>query len=40
MSDRQIDWDSIRALAKRVLEQGEPLELTNEMRALLLRGAR
>ncbi|MCY1078857.1 DUSAM domain-containing protein [Archangium lansingense] len=40
MSDRQIDWDPIRVLAKRVLEQGEPLELTDETRALLLRGAR
>jgi len=40
MSDRQIDWDPLRALAKRVLEQGELLELTDETRALLLRGAR
>jgi DUSAM domain-containing protein len=40
MPDRQIDWDPIRALAKRVLEQGEPLELTDETRALLLRSAR
>jgi len=40
MSDRQLDWDSIRALAKRVLEQDEPLELTDETRALLPRGAR
>ncbi|QRK11843.1 DUSAM domain-containing protein [Archangium violaceum] len=40
MSDKKIDWDPIRALAKRVLEQGEPLELTDETRALLLRSAR
>lgn len=40
MSDRPIDWDAIRALAKRVLEQGEPLELTDETCALLLRSAR
>jgi DUSAM domain-containing protein len=40
MPDMQIDWDPIRALAKRVLEQGEPLELTDETRALLLRSAR
>jgi DUSAM domain-containing protein len=40
MSDRQIDWDAIRALAKRVMEQGEPLDLTDETRALLLRSAR
>jgi DUSAM domain-containing protein len=40
MSDRRIDWDPIRALAKRVLEQGEPLELTEETRALLVRSAR
>lgn len=40
MADRQIDWEPIQALAKRVLEQGEPLELTEETRALLLRSAR
>jgi DUSAM domain-containing protein len=40
MSDWQIDWDPIGALAKRVLEQGEPLELTHETHALLLRSAR
>jgi len=40
MSDWQIDWDPIWALARRVLEQGEPLELTDETRALLLRSAR
>jgi DUSAM domain-containing protein len=39
MADRQIDWDPIRVLAKRVLEQGEPLDLTEETRALLLRSA-
>jgi DUSAM domain-containing protein len=40
MSDKKIHWDPIRALAKRVLDQGEPLELTDETRALLLRSAR
>ncbi|HEX8819163.1 MAG TPA: DUF2379 family protein [Archangium sp.] len=40
MSDRLIDWDPIGALAKRVLEQGEPLELTAETCTLLLRSAR
>jgi DUSAM domain-containing protein len=40
MASRQVDWDPIRALAKRVLEQGEPLVLTEETRALLLRSAR
>ena len=40
MSDKKIDWDPIRTLAKRVLEQGEPLDLTDETRALLLRSAR
>ncbi|MFY0573373.1 DUSAM domain-containing protein [Cystobacter fuscus] len=39
MSDKKIDWDPIRALAKRVLEQGEPLELTDGTRDLLLRSA-
>ncbi|WNG40220.1 DUF2379 domain-containing protein [Archangium violaceum] len=38
MSDK-IDWDPIRALAKRVLDQGEALELTDDTRALLLRSA-
>lgn len=36
----QIDWDPIRALAHRVLSQGQPLELTEETRALLRRSAR
>ncbi|MFL5357224.1 DUSAM domain-containing protein [Archangium sp.] len=40
MSDRKIDWDPIGALAKQVLEQGEPLVHTEETRALLLRSAR
>jgi DUSAM domain-containing protein len=40
MSDWQIDWDPIWALARRVLEQGEPLALTDETRALLLRSTR
>ncbi|HEX5751661.1 MAG TPA: DUSAM domain-containing protein [Archangium sp.] len=40
MSDWQMDWDPIWALARRVLEQGKPLELTDETRALLLRSTR
>ena len=36
----EIDWNPIRALAQRVLTQGEPLELTNETRALLRKSAR
>jgi DUSAM domain-containing protein len=36
----EIDWHPIRALAQRVLEQGEPLELTDDVRALLRRSAR
>src|SRR4051794_8179609 len=36
----QIDWEPIRALARHVLEQGEPLELTNDVQALLRRSAR
>jgi DUSAM domain-containing protein len=35
-----IDWDPIRSLAQRVLRQGAPLELTEDVRALLLRTAR
>jgi DUSAM domain-containing protein len=35
----KIDWHPIRALARRVLEQGQPLELTDDMRALLRRSA-
>ncbi|WP_426749127.1 DUSAM domain-containing protein [Myxococcus sp. Y35] len=34
-----IDWDPVRELARRV-EEGEPLSLTSEVRALLLRSAR
>jgi DUSAM domain-containing protein len=37
---RKVDWDPIRALAQRVLERGEPLELSNDVRALLRRSAR
>lgn len=36
----KVDWDPIRTLAQRVLEQGEPLELTDDVRALLRRSAR
>jgi DUSAM domain-containing protein len=35
-----IDWDSIRHVARRVFEEGEPLELTEDTRALLRRTAR
>jgi DUSAM domain-containing protein len=35
----KVNWDSIRELAHRVLEQGNPLELTEGTRALLLRTA-
>ncbi|SEU00685.1 DUSAM domain-containing protein [Stigmatella erecta] len=36
----KIDWEPIRALVQRVLEQGAPLELTDDVRALLRRSAR
>jgi DUSAM domain-containing protein len=36
----KVDWEPIRELAQRVLEKGEPLELTDEVRALLRRSAR
>lgn len=35
----EIDWEPIRALGQRVIEHGEPLELTDEVRALLRRSA-
>lgn len=35
----EVDWDPIRALAQRVLERGEALELTEETRTLLKRSA-
>ncbi|WNG39139.1 DUF2379 domain-containing protein [Archangium violaceum] len=35
----KIDWNPIRALAQRVLTQGEALELTDETRALLRKSA-
>ncbi|MBN1207675.1 MAG: DUSAM domain-containing protein [Myxococcaceae bacterium] len=38
--ENEPDWDPIRALARRVLEQGEALELSDETRACLHRGAR
>jgi DUSAM domain-containing protein len=36
----KIDWDPIRNLAQRVLKHGEPWELTEDIRSLLLRSAR
>ena len=39
MSD-EINWDGIRDLAQRVLERSEPLELSDDTRALLLKSAR
>jgi DUSAM domain-containing protein len=36
----EIDWEPIRALAQRVLERGEPLELTDDVREMLRRSAR
>lgn len=38
MSD-ELDWDPIRALARRVLRDGEPLTLTDDVKALLTRTA-
>ncbi|WP_093519142.1 DUSAM domain-containing protein [Stigmatella erecta] len=35
----KIDWDPIRRLAQQVLDQRTPLELTDEVRALLRRSA-
>ncbi|MDC0707580.1 DUSAM domain-containing protein [Stigmatella sp. ncwal1] len=35
----EIDWGPIRALGQRVIESGEPLELTDEVRSLLRRSA-
>ncbi len=35
----EIDWGPIRALGQRVIESGEPLELTEEVRSLLRRSA-
>lgn len=37
---RKVDWDPIRALAQQVLERGEPLELSDDVRALLRLSAR
>ncbi len=39
MSD-EINWDRIRDLAQRVLERSEPLQLSADTRALLLKSAR
>jgi DUSAM domain-containing protein len=36
----KLDWDPIRALARRVIREGAPLILTDDVRALLLRSAR
>jgi DUSAM domain-containing protein len=38
--ENEPNWDPIRALARRVLEQGEALELSDETRACLHSGAR
>jgi len=38
--EERSDWPRLRELERRVLEQGEPLELNEETRALLSRGAR
>jgi DUSAM domain-containing protein len=35
----ELDWEPIRALGRRVIERGEPLELSDEVRALLQRSA-
>ncbi len=35
----EVDWDPIRALAQRVLERGEALELTEDIRILLRQSA-
>jgi DUSAM domain-containing protein len=35
----EINWDRIRELAQRVLERSEPLELSDDTRALLLKSA-
>ncbi|NVJ04664.1 DUSAM domain-containing protein [Myxococcus sp. AM001] len=35
----EIDWDPIRALARRVLREGEPFALTADVRDLLKRTA-
>jgi DUSAM domain-containing protein len=39
MMSAKINWDSIHELARRVLEHGEPLELTEGTSALLLKTA-
>jgi DUSAM domain-containing protein len=36
----EITWDRIRDLAQRVLERSEPLDLSDDTRALLLKSAR
>ena len=36
----EVDWDELRALAQQVLERDVPLELSESIRALLLRSAR
>jgi DUSAM domain-containing protein len=37
---KALNWNDVRGLAKRVLEEGEPLLLTDEVRAILRRTAR
>ncbi len=37
--ETEVDWGSIRELARRILERGEPLDLHEETRALLRGGA-
>ena len=36
----RLDWERVENLASRVLQQGQPLELSEETRAILTRGAR
>ncbi len=35
----ELDWEPIRALGLRIIERGEPLEISDEVRALLQRSA-
>ncbi|WP_276203687.1 DUF3253 domain-containing protein [Hyalangium minutum] len=35
----ELDWEPIRAMGRRVIERGEPLELSDKVRALLQRSA-
>ncbi len=38
--EQRLDWDPIRGLAKRVLDRGEPLKLSDDTRSLLRGSAR